>query len=118
ASVSQGPLPCDMNRGVPPTARNARTGELTPPGTMAEARSNRAWETGASSGYGRPSAWYEVVTAASILSAAPSCRLERVAHVVRASHQHVRFDRVRTCPTGRSTPWTIGFPRGATGAGH
>src|SRR6186713_2255297 len=31
-----------MKRGVPPTARNARTGELTPPGITRRARSNRA----------------------------------------------------------------------------
>src|SRR5579875_65560 len=37
-----------MNRGVPPTARNARTGEFTPPGITAWARSNRAAEAGAS----------------------------------------------------------------------
>src|SRR3954447_24796845 len=107
-----------MNRGVPPTARKARTGELTPPGTMAEARSNRAWETGASSGYGRPSARYEVVTAAPILSAAPSWRPKRVLRVARASYQHVRYDRLRTCPPGRSAPWTIGSGCGATGAEH
>jgi hypothetical protein len=41
-----------MNRGVPPTALNARTGEFTPPGVTRVARSNqsrdlvvsRAWE--------------------------------------------------------------------------
>jgi hypothetical protein len=33
-----------MNRGVPPTARNARTGEFTPPGVTIRARSNRACE--------------------------------------------------------------------------
>src|SRR5262245_50473350 len=32
-----------MNRGVPPTARNARTGELTPPGITRCARSNSVW---------------------------------------------------------------------------
>src|SRR4051812_38819194 len=37
-----------MNRGVPPTARNARTGEFTPPGMTARARSKRAAEAGAS----------------------------------------------------------------------
>ena len=31
-----------MKRGVPPTARNARTGELTPPGVTRGARSNSA----------------------------------------------------------------------------
>ena len=31
-----------MNRGVPPTARNARTGELTPPGMRRWARAKRA----------------------------------------------------------------------------
>ena len=40
--TASGPSPRTMNRGVPPTARNARTGEFTPPGTMARARSNRA----------------------------------------------------------------------------
>ena len=29
-----------MNTGVPPTAPNARTGELTPPGATALARAN------------------------------------------------------------------------------
>src|SRR4051794_3384850 len=32
-----------MKRGVPPTARNARTGELTPPGITRWARSKRDW---------------------------------------------------------------------------
>src|SRR3954470_18187473 len=77
------PSPCTMNRGVPPTARNARTGELTPPGTMALARSKRAWETGASAGYGRPSARYEVVTADPILSAGSDNHVKRVVHVTR-----------------------------------
>ena len=31
-----------MKRGVPPTAVNARTGEFTPPGVTALARSNQA----------------------------------------------------------------------------
>src|SRR5919197_5152920 len=54
ASVRYGPLPDTMNRGVPPTARNARTGELTPPGVTTEARSNSDCETGAS--YGKDTA--------------------------------------------------------------
>jgi hypothetical protein len=33
-----------MNRGVPPTAANARTGEFTPPGVTCRARSNHACE--------------------------------------------------------------------------
>jgi hypothetical protein len=48
ASVRYGPVPLTMKRGVPPTARKARTGELTPPGMTALARSNRACEVGAS----------------------------------------------------------------------
>src|SRR5258706_1660166 len=32
-----------MKRGVPPTVRNARTGEFTPPGITRCARSNRPW---------------------------------------------------------------------------
>src|SRR3954447_14719455 len=43
-----------MKRGVPPTARKARTGELTPPGVTARARSKRAAEPGASAGEGVP----------------------------------------------------------------
>src|SRR4051812_13757480 len=35
------PSPRTMKRGVPPTARNARTGELTPPGITRWARANR-----------------------------------------------------------------------------
>ena len=38
-SVSQAPLAERMKRGVPPTALNARTGELTPPGMTSRARS-------------------------------------------------------------------------------
>ena len=34
--------PLAMNRGVPPTARNARTGLLTPPGVTSSARSKSA----------------------------------------------------------------------------
>src|ERR1700741_4856309 len=33
-----------MKRGVPPTARNARTGEFTPPGIRSWARMNRVSE--------------------------------------------------------------------------
>ncbi len=50
ASVRYGPLPDTMKRGVPPTARKARTGELTPPGVTAKARSNSDWDWGASYG--------------------------------------------------------------------
>jgi len=42
ASVSQAPDAEVMKRGVPPTAVNARTGEFTPPGVTARARSNQA----------------------------------------------------------------------------
>jgi hypothetical protein len=35
-----------MNRGVPPTALNARTGEFTPPGVTARARSNKEADSG------------------------------------------------------------------------
>ena len=41
-SVSRAPEAERMKRGVPPTARKARTGELTPPGVTALARANRA----------------------------------------------------------------------------
>src|SRR5690606_19082173 len=44
ASVRYGPRADAMKRGVPPTAPNARTGELTPPGTSAAARSNNCCE--------------------------------------------------------------------------
>src|SRR5215213_3948247 len=37
-----GPLALLMNRGVPPTDRNARTGEFTPPGVTVRARSKAA----------------------------------------------------------------------------
>src|SRR5580765_5343921 len=40
ASHRRLPLPRTMKRGVPPTARNARTGELTPPGMTFRERSN------------------------------------------------------------------------------
>ena len=41
-SVSQAPDAERMKRGVPPTALKARTGEFTPPGVTARARSKRA----------------------------------------------------------------------------
>src|SRR3954451_5035683 len=44
ASVSQQPLAEVMNRGVPPTALNALTGEFTPPGIAERARSNSCSE--------------------------------------------------------------------------
>src|SRR5579875_1840415 len=43
-STRYGPAPDWMNRGVPPTARKARTGEFTPPGMRARARSKHAAE--------------------------------------------------------------------------
>src|SRR4051812_21965146 len=44
-SASQKYAPCARctKRGVPPTARKARTGELTPPGMMRRARANSCW---------------------------------------------------------------------------
>src|ERR1700683_5438611 len=38
ASQMREPLPRAINGGSPPTERNARTGELTPPGIMLSAR--------------------------------------------------------------------------------
>src|SRR5215208_3552514 len=54
-SHTRAPAPRAMNRGAPPTARNARTGELTPPGITSRARANSAalvavvsaWSSGA-----------------------------------------------------------------------
>ncbi|MNJ82099.1 hypothetical protein D3C77_812630 [compost metagenome] len=40
ASHTYGPCARLMKRGVPPTERKARTGELTPPGMLRQARSN------------------------------------------------------------------------------
>src|SRR5262252_1789937 len=40
ASQIRLPKPRSMKGGVPPTARNARTGELTPPGMTLRERSN------------------------------------------------------------------------------
>src|SRR5208337_2734793 len=42
ASVRKAPSPRAMNRGTPPTFRNARTGEFTPPGMTFCAASNRS----------------------------------------------------------------------------
>src|SRR5437867_5281012 len=44
ASRTRAPSPQTMNRGVPPTALNARTGELTPPGMTRCARANSSSE--------------------------------------------------------------------------
>src|SRR3954470_16771308 len=43
-SFTCGPLPSLMNTGVPPTALNARTGELTPPGMSCRALAHAASE--------------------------------------------------------------------------
>src|SRR3954454_984652 len=43
-----------MNRGVPPTALNARTGEFTPPGVTARARANSAADPGVDAEVTRP----------------------------------------------------------------
>src|SRR6476646_2463821 len=43
-SVRYAPRPLAMKRGVPPTARKARTGLFTPPGVTASARAKRAAE--------------------------------------------------------------------------
>ncbi len=43
-SKRYGPCARSMKRGVPPTALKARTGELTPPGVTARARSSSAAE--------------------------------------------------------------------------
>src|SRR5260221_13310029 len=40
SSTRRAPRPSRKNTGVPPTARNARTGELTPPGISRWDRSN------------------------------------------------------------------------------
>src|SRR6202795_1284644 len=42
SSVTRAPRPWRMKSGVPPTARKARTGELTPPGMTCCERSNSA----------------------------------------------------------------------------
>src|SRR5512137_833909 len=42
-STSQAPLPSEKKIGVPPTARNARTGEFTPPGMTRWEASNNCW---------------------------------------------------------------------------
>src|SRR5437868_14274715 len=42
SSTRRAPRPSRKNRGVPPTAPKARTGELTPPGISSRKRSNSA----------------------------------------------------------------------------
>src|SRR4051812_15393185 len=49
--MSQAPSPRTMNRGVPPTALNPRTGELTPPGVTASARPSSSSDRGVAAGY-------------------------------------------------------------------
>jgi len=43
-SVMVAPLALAINRGVPPTPRNARTGEFTPPGINSVARAKSLLE--------------------------------------------------------------------------
>src|SRR5690242_16694043 len=42
-SVIHAPWPLAKKTGSPPTPRNARTGEFTPPGSSSLARANTAW---------------------------------------------------------------------------
>jgi hypothetical protein len=49
-SYKYGPSARSMNKGVPPTAPNARAGELTPPGINADARWNAATLLGPAAG--------------------------------------------------------------------
>src|SRR5919197_5038017 len=46
----RGPFPRTMNRGVPPTARNARTGLSTPPTRLSWARAKSLSDLGAGGG--------------------------------------------------------------------
>ena len=104
--------PETMKRGVPPTARKARTGEFTPPGVTASARSNSAADSGASKGY---------VTRASL--SAVSGRVGRGTGPARPR----RGDgTVEGCPSSpcrrsrspsRSAPrWPSSWPRAAAGS--
>src|SRR5947207_659126 len=56
-SLTRQPSPCFTKTGVPPTALNARTGELTPPGmycwAFRKAASELASDRAAGSGMGR-----------------------------------------------------------------
>src|SRR5690606_784154 len=45
-SHKRAPAPRSTKNGSPPTARNARTGELTPPGKSSSARANRSEDPG------------------------------------------------------------------------
>ena len=57
-----------MNRGVPPTAENARTGEFTPPGIAAHALSNRRREFSVRAAVSGPDGIGELPTTASLTS--------------------------------------------------
>src|ERR1022692_3545950 len=76
-SVRYGPRPELMNTGVPPTAPNARTGELTPPGMTAQARPKNSPDRGApvtrpspriTWGSGRPSQYRPASTGSEVAS--------------------------------------------------
>src|SRR5581483_6351549 len=83
-----------MKRGVPPTARNARTGEFTPPGMLRWARwnseSERVIDAWTGTGSGIVAVW-----------AAASGEMRRIGrgcrtHVARAEHPFDRRDAVRS----------------------
>jgi hypothetical protein len=66
-SRTEEPFALSMNRGVPPTDRNARTGEFTPPGIIVFARANSLPEvvvvsrgTFASASFAGWDSWQEV----------------------------------------------------------
>jgi hypothetical protein len=65
-SRTEEPFALSMNRGVPPTELNARTGEFTPPGIIVFARANSLLEvvvvrrgTGASAPFAGWGSWQD-----------------------------------------------------------
>ena len=88
-----------MNRGVPPTARNARTGEFTPPGMIARAAVEQFGRGGRLVGVGR---WcrarsHRPVSPANLWCRQVGCRSRRVRAARSGSLVGTRTDRARRC---------------------
>src|SRR3954451_18623038 len=106
-STSNRYAPCarSMNRGVPPTALNARTGELTPPGVTPRARSKSAAEVVGGTGLTAPLCPPQrrdhepppAVTSVRSVTPQPS-----VTHLARRC---VRYRRVTRRPPDRGQVW-------------
>ena len=85
-----------MNSGVPPTARKARTGELTPPGMTRQARSYSSAERGCRDSRAAPSGSLMSVSVVLVARLCPGPRRRRAAGGARRlGRRKKRLDGIR-----------------------